>query len=314
MPDVLVRPAGELRPHPPRRDPLEAVHQGGDGDLWRVFDQQVQVIVLAVEIPQLCAEVAAPSTSRPGTTRACPHRGHRAGASSRRPGEHGARKLPACNGGRREVSEATGMLWCCARQLPLPAYPGRVRQQDAGPDVQVLAGGVQRCAAGSGVRAPGRGEDLRHRGATPGVTLAKTTPERAWLGEVSSVALVQACQDARRAYRNWFDSLSGKRKGRKVGHPRFRSRKDQPAVDPARPQRVRPHGGRCLVAKVGDMSVSLVTASAVGAVVGHPHPRGRRPPLRVLRGRGAGHATPGVISDVGVDLGLTGLGAPSPGR
>jgi putative transposase len=58
------------------------------------------------------------------------------------------------------------------------------------------------------------------------VTLAKTTDERGWLGEVASVALVQACQDARRAYRNWFDSLSGKRKGRKVGHPRFRSRKD----------------------------------------------------------------------------------------
>src|SRR5665811_1698891 len=58
------------------------------------------------------------------------------------------------------------------------------------------------------------------------VTLAKTTPQRQWLGEVASVALVQACQDARRAYRNWFDSLSGARKGRKVGHPRFRSRKD----------------------------------------------------------------------------------------
>ena len=43
------------------------------------------------------------------------------------------------------------------------------------------------------------------------VTLAKRTPERAWLGDVASVALVQACQDARRAYRNWFDSLSGKR-------------------------------------------------------------------------------------------------------
>lgn len=58
------------------------------------------------------------------------------------------------------------------------------------------------------------------------VTLAKTTPERVWLSEVASVALVQACHDARRAYRNCFDSLSGKRKGRRVGHPRFRSRKD----------------------------------------------------------------------------------------
>ena len=37
------------------------------------------------------------------------------------------------------------------------------------------------------------------------ITLAKATPERAWLAEVASVALVQACQDARRAYKNWFD-------------------------------------------------------------------------------------------------------------
>ena len=56
------------------------------------------------------------------------------------------------------------------------------------------------------------------------VTLAKTRPERAWLAEVASVALVQACQDARRAYRNWFDSLKGKRRGRRVGHPRFRTK------------------------------------------------------------------------------------------
>ena len=40
------------------------------------------------------------------------------------------------------------------------------------------------------------------------ITQAKRTPERAWLTEVASVALVQACQDARRAYRNWFDSLT----------------------------------------------------------------------------------------------------------
>jgi putative transposase len=58
------------------------------------------------------------------------------------------------------------------------------------------------------------------------VTEAKKTPARVWLSEVASVVLVQACQDARRAYRNWFDSMSGKRKGRRVGAPRFRSRKD----------------------------------------------------------------------------------------
>ena len=52
------------------------------------------------------------------------------------------------------------------------------------------------------------------------ITLAKLTPERAWLGQVASVALVQACQDARRAYKNWFDSLKGRRKGPKVRHPK----------------------------------------------------------------------------------------------
>ncbi len=53
------------------------------------------------------------------------------------------------------------------------------------------------------------------------ITLAKLTPERSWLGEVASVALVQACQDARRAYRNWFDSLSGRRKGRRLARTRL---------------------------------------------------------------------------------------------
>ena len=54
------------------------------------------------------------------------------------------------------------------------------------------------------------------------ITLAKLTAERQWLAQAPSVALVQACNDARRAYRNWFDSLSGKRKGRKVGRPVLR--------------------------------------------------------------------------------------------
>lgn len=55
-------------------------------------------------------------------------------------------------------------------------------------------------------------------------TLAKTRPERAWLAEVSSVALQQSVDDARRAYRNFFDSLAGRRKGPRVGTPRFKKR------------------------------------------------------------------------------------------
>ena len=58
------------------------------------------------------------------------------------------------------------------------------------------------------------------------LTLAKLSPERAWLGEVSAVVLQQALADADRAYRNFFASVSGKRKGARVGKPRFRSRRD----------------------------------------------------------------------------------------
>jgi putative transposase len=89
------------------------------------------------------------------------------------------------------------------------------------------------------------------------VTEAKRAPERAWLADVSSVVLVQACQDARAAYRNWWDSLSGKRKGAKLGKPRFRSRKDnRQAIRFTRNGfSLRPNG-RVYAAKVGELKVS----------------------------------------------------------
>ncbi|TLW90706.1 IS200/IS605 family element transposase accessory protein TnpB [Saccharomonospora piscinae] len=88
------------------------------------------------------------------------------------------------------------------------------------------------------------------------VTEAKKVCARAWLSEVASVALVQACQDARAAYRNWFDSMSGKRKGRKVGRPRFRSRKDnRQAIRLTRNGfSVKPNG-KLYAAKIGDLDV-----------------------------------------------------------
>jgi len=86
------------------------------------------------------------------------------------------------------------------------------------------------------------------------ITRAKLTPERAWLADVASVALVQACQDARRAYRNWFDSLAGKRKGRRIGHPRFRSRRGRQSIRLTR-NGFALHGNRLYLAKVGDVRV-----------------------------------------------------------
>src|ERR1700693_3978784 len=58
------------------------------------------------------------------------------------------------------------------------------------------------------------------------LTEAKETPERTWLADVSSVVLQQALADLNTAFRNFFDSVAGRRKGQKVAPPRFRSRRD----------------------------------------------------------------------------------------
>ena len=88
------------------------------------------------------------------------------------------------------------------------------------------------------------------------ITAAKTTERRAWLCEVASVALVQSVQDAHRAYRNFFDSLSGNRRGRKVGKPRFKSRKDnRQSFRLTRNGFLLRAGGRLYLAKVGDVAV-----------------------------------------------------------
>lgn len=58
------------------------------------------------------------------------------------------------------------------------------------------------------------------------LTVGKTRPERAWMNDVSGVALIQAVRDADVAYRNFFRSLKSEKK-RRVGLPRFKSRHDR---------------------------------------------------------------------------------------
>jgi putative transposase len=88
------------------------------------------------------------------------------------------------------------------------------------------------------------------------ITHAKTTAERAWLSEVPSVALVQSVNDSRQAWRNFFESCTGKRKGRKVGRPKFKSR-----INHRQSFRLTRNGfsvrdnGRLFVAKVGELAV-----------------------------------------------------------
>ncbi|MCC3408430.1 MAG: transposase [Microcoleus sp. PH2017_10_PVI_O_A] len=56
------------------------------------------------------------------------------------------------------------------------------------------------------------------------ITQAKKTEERAWLGEVSAIPLQQSIADLEAAFKNFFDSCKGKKKGRKVGYPKFKKR------------------------------------------------------------------------------------------
>jgi putative transposase len=135
------------------------------------------------------------------------------------------------------------------------------------------------------------------------ITQAKRTPERAWLTEVASVALVQACQDARRAYRNWFDSLTGKRKGRRVGHPRLRTKHGRQSI------RLTRNGfafrGRGLyVAKVGKVRVrwSRELPSVPSSVTVIREPDGRYYASFVVERDPT--PLPPVLRTAGIDLGL----------
>ena len=147
------------------------------------------------------------------------------------------------------------------------------------------------------------------------VTLAKQTPEREWLGEVASVALVQACQDARRAYRNWFDSLSGKRRGRRVGAPQFRSKRDTgQSIRLTRNGFTVRDNGRVYVAKVGDLSVewSRPLPSVPSSCTVIREADGRYYVSFVVDRDPA--PLPPVENEIGVDLGLDRLAVTSDGE
>ena len=59
------------------------------------------------------------------------------------------------------------------------------------------------------------------------ITQAKQTAEREWLAEVSNIPLQQSVSDLGVAFKNFFESLSGQRKGPKVKAPNFKKRSNQ---------------------------------------------------------------------------------------
>jgi hypothetical protein len=155
------------------------------------------------------------------------------------------------------------------------------------------------------------------------ITLAKQTPERAWLGEVSAVILQQSLADLGRAYRNWFADLkrvkAARAKGEnaklKVRQPRYKCRQHQQAIRFTANARFRllPNG-RLRLPKIGDVKVrwsrelpsepSSVTLSLDGA--------GRYHASFVVEIAEA--PLPSADTAVGVDLGLSSFAALSTGE
>jgi putative transposase len=145
------------------------------------------------------------------------------------------------------------------------------------------------------------------------ITVAKLTAEREWLAQVPSVALVQACNDARRAYRNWFDSLSGKRKGGKIGHPVFRRKHRRQSIRLTR-NGFSLRGSNLYVAKVGEINVRwsrpLPSDPSSVTVIGEPD--GRYYASFVVERQTA--PLPACDCEVGIDVGLNRLAVTSTGE
>jgi len=59
------------------------------------------------------------------------------------------------------------------------------------------------------------------------ITQAKKTEQRQWLGEISCIPLQQSIADLGVAYKNFFESRKGKRKGAKINPPRFKRKDNQ---------------------------------------------------------------------------------------
>jgi putative transposase len=148
------------------------------------------------------------------------------------------------------------------------------------------------------------------------LTAAKASPQRAWLGEVSAVVLQQALADLTAAYRTFFASAAGTRKGPRAGPPRFRSRKDRRhGIRFTRNARFTvTAGGKLRLPKIGDVPVrwSRALPAEPSSVTVIKDAAGRYFASFVVQA--AGDPLPPSGAETGIDLGLTHFAVLSDGR
>ncbi|MEU9366419.1 RNA-guided endonuclease TnpB family protein [Streptomyces avermitilis] len=143
------------------------------------------------------------------------------------------------------------------------------------------------------------------------ITEAKRTVGRSWLGEVSAVVLQQSLRDAEAAYKNFFASLKGTRKGPKIGPPRFKSRKDtrQSIRFTANARWSLTSGGRLNLPKIGEVKVawSRTLPTRPSSVTVVKDSAGRYFASFVIGTDPAADAArmPDTDRAIGIDLGLT---------
>jgi putative transposase len=140
------------------------------------------------------------------------------------------------------------------------------------------------------------------------ITQAKVTEERAWLAEVASVALVQSVRDVHRAYQNYYDSVTGRRRGRHVGRPRLKSRKNnRQSFRLTRGGFSLRDNGKLYLAKIGDVRVrwSRALPSTPSSVTIVREPDGHYYASFVVEV--GPMPLPPVGREAGVDLGITRL-------
>ncbi|MGH3659070.1 MAG: RNA-guided endonuclease InsQ/TnpB family protein, partial [Micromonosporaceae bacterium] len=146
------------------------------------------------------------------------------------------------------------------------------------------------------------------------LTVAKGTPERAWLGEVSAVVLQQSLADLHRAYANYFRDLKrvkaararGEKAKLRVRKPRFKSRQHGQAARFTANSRFRVlPDGRLALPKIGNLKVrwSRPLPSEPSSVTVTLDAAGRYHASFVVEVAEA--PLPPVDAAVGVDLGLT---------